>query len=142
MVLETQVGRPEGRGRAYVILCINSTPATESDGGEKLVGHTYSYRTSLLCLVFFDVILRGLRDRVQHLEEQENLQRMLRRGSRIGLEPPPSDDNIDNLMRSMVTMSTTNTHQVSDGPWKGESGNVSNDSFNYEDTVIKGKQKM
>lgn len=79
---------------------------------------------------------------MQHLEEEEILQQMLRRGSRIGLEQPPSDDNIDNLMRSMVAMSTADTHQISDGPWKGESRNASNDSFNYEDTVVKGKQKM
>lgn len=92
--------------------------------------------------MFFDVILRGLRARIQHLEEEEIIQQMLRRGSRIGLEPPPSDDNIDNLMRSMVAMSTADTRQLSDGPWKGRSDNVSNDSFNYEDTVVKGKQKM
>lgn len=78
---------------------------------------------------------------MQHLEEEEILQQMLRRGSQIGLEQPPSDDHIDNLMRSM-TMSTADAHQVSDGPWKGESRNLSNDSFNYEDTIIKGKQKM
>ncbi|KAN0087483.1 hypothetical protein V8E55_006104 [Tylopilus felleus] len=92
--------------------------------------------------MFFDVILRGLRARMQHLEEEEILQQMLRRGSQIGLEQSPSDDNIDNLMRSMVALSTAETHQISDGPWKGESRNLSNDSFNYEDTVVKGKQKM
>lgn len=76
------------------------------------------------------------------MEEQENLQRILRRGSQIGLEQPPSNNNIDNLMLSMVAMSTADTCQISDGPWKGESRNVSNDSFNYEDTVVKGKQKV
>lgn len=79
---------------------------------------------------------------MQHPEEEEILQQMLRRGSQIGLEQSPSDDNIDNLMRSMVALSTAETHQISDGPWKGESRNLSNDSFNYEDTVVKGKQKM
>ncbi|KAG6376996.1 hypothetical protein JVT61DRAFT_1039 [Boletus reticuloceps] len=92
--------------------------------------------------MFFDVILRGLRARIQHVEEEETLQQMLRRGSRIGLEQPPSDDNIDNLMRGMVTMSTTEPRQISDGPWKGLSRNASNESFNYEDTVVKGKQKL
>lgn len=91
--------------------------------------------------MFFDVILRGLKARIHHIEEEENLQQMLRQGSRIGLEQPPSDDNIDNLMRSMVAMSTADTHQLSDGPWNGEFRNVPNDSFNYEDTVVKGKQK-
>lgn len=76
---------------------------------------------------------------MQHLEEEEILQQMLRRGSRIGLEQPPSDDNIDSLMRSMVAMSTADTRQISDGPWNCD---ASNDSFNYEDTVVKGKQKM
>lgn len=95
-----------------------------------------------LCLeVFFDVILRGLRARTHHIEEEENLQQLLRQGSQIGLEQPPSNDNIDNLMRSMVAMSTADTHQISDGPWNGKSPNDSNDSFNYEDTVVKGKQK-
>lgn len=92
--------------------------------------------------MFFDVILRGLRARIQHLEEEEIVQQMLRQESGIGLEPPPSNDNIDSLMRSIVRMSTADTHQIHDGPWKGKSGNVSNDSFNYEDTVVKGKQKM
>jgi len=79
---------------------------------------------------------------MQHLEEEDILQQMLRRGSQIGLEQPPSDDNIDNLMRSMVAMSTADTRQISDGPWNGESRDASNDSFDYEDTVVKGKQKM
>ncbi|KAF9220923.1 hypothetical protein BS17DRAFT_758725 [Gyrodon lividus] len=90
--------------------------------------------------MFFDMILRGLRTRVQHLEEEEILQQVLRRGSQVGLEQPPSDDNIDNLMRTMTAMSTGNVRQVSDGPWNRTKRDVSNDSFNYEHTVVREKQ--
>ncbi|KIJ17652.1 hypothetical protein PAXINDRAFT_154258 [Paxillus involutus ATCC 200175] len=92
--------------------------------------------------MFFDMILHGLRTRIQHLEEEEILQQMLRRGSQVGLEQTPSNDNIDDLMRTMTAMSTGNGQQVSDGPWDRPKHDVSNDSFNYEDTVVRGKPKI
>ena len=104
--------------------------------------HTRTHNMRLRYPVFSDVILQGLRARIQHIEEEENLQQMLRQGSRIGLEQPPSDDNIDNLMRSLVSMSTAGTHQILDGPWKAEPHDTSNDSFSYEDTIVKGKRKV
>jgi hypothetical protein len=88
------------------------------------------------------MILHGLRTRIQHLEEEEILQQMLRRGSQVGLEQTPSHDNIDDLMRTMTAMSTGNGQQVSDGPWDRPKHDVSNDSFNYEDTVVRGKPKI
>lgn len=142
MVLKTQVRRSKDRGRAYVVFCTDTATAAESGGREKLVCHTRAHGVSLRCPVFFDVIMGGLKTRLQHLEEEEILQQMLKRGSQIGLEPPPSDDNIDSLMRSMVAISTADSQRISDGPWKGELHNLSNDSFNYEDTVVKGKEKL
>ncbi|KIJ64416.1 hypothetical protein HYDPIDRAFT_132255 [Hydnomerulius pinastri MD-312] len=93
--------------------------------------------------MFFEVILRGLRSRIQHLEEEEVFQQTLRRGSQVGVGLNPSDGNIDSLMRTMMGTSLSSNQQVSDGPWNRSSKReVSNDSFNYEDTVVKGKQKM
>ncbi|KAG9315872.1 hypothetical protein JVU11DRAFT_3521 [Chiua virens] len=90
----------------------------------------------------FNLVLQSLKTRLQNLEEEDILQQKLMRGSRIGLEHPPLDNNIDNLMCSMVTMSTADTHHISDGPWKGKTRSVSRDSLNYEDTAVKGKQKV
>ncbi|KAF9242620.1 hypothetical protein BU15DRAFT_43677 [Melanogaster broomeanus] len=92
--------------------------------------------------MFFEMILRGLRSRIQHVEEEEILRQMLRRGSQVGLEQPPSDDNVDNLMRNMMAMSTGNEQRVSDGPWNRTKQDPSSDLFNNEDTVVRGKQSM
>ncbi|KAH7885404.1 hypothetical protein F5I97DRAFT_2074469 [Phlebopus sp. FC_14] len=92
--------------------------------------------------VVFEAILRGLRNRVQQLEEEELFQKMLLRGSQAGLEQP-SEEKLDALMRNLMEISTDNNDRhTSDGPWNRRHVEGSSATLTYEDTVVKGKQKV
>lgn len=68
--------------------------------------------------MLFDEILRGFRQRVQALEEDEIFQQTLLKGSQVGKEPLPSADTIDTLIQDMMSSSVSyETRRVSDGPW-------------------------
>ncbi|KAG6332003.1 hypothetical protein ID866_7088 [Astraeus odoratus] len=85
-----------------------------------------------------DIIIQGLRTRVQQLEADTAFQQLLVRGSQVGLDKPPSNNSIDTLMANM--MPTKAIHgEVSDGPWnrRREDSNV---NMNFEATIVKGKE--
>ncbi|KAL4073207.1 hypothetical protein V8B97DRAFT_198033 [Scleroderma yunnanense] len=88
----------------------------------------------------FEGILRGLRLRVQQLEADAVFQQLLMRGSQVGLERPPSDNNINTLMCSMIPTQTTHSN-ISDGPWnrRREEDNITLDN---ETTLMKGKDRV
>lgn len=52
----------------------------------------------------FEVVMKRLRDRVKQLEDDELFEQMLLRGTQVGLEQPSSDD-IDGIMRSLMSTS-------------------------------------
>jgi hypothetical protein len=91
----------------------------------------------LLEVVLFDEILRGLRQRVQALEEDEIFQQTLMRGSQVGKEPLPSADNIDTLIQDMMGSSIKH---VSDGPWNRP--NVAEETSSSMRTAGTGQQRL
>jgi hypothetical protein len=79
-------------------------------------------------------ILKNLRTKIQELEEDEIFEQTLLRGSQIGQETRPSTNDIDVLMKSMMTTSMPLTEgsgarifgraareTLTDGPWIGTS---------------------
>ncbi|KAG1742339.1 uncharacterized protein EDB91DRAFT_1247730 [Suillus paluster] len=68
--------------------------------------------------LLFEAILRGFRQRVQQLEEDEIFQQTVINGSQIGMEQLPSADNVDTLIQNMMGTSIGNgASHVQDGPW-------------------------
>lgn len=68
--------------------------------------------------LLFEEILRGFRQRVQQLEEDEIFQQAVINGSQIGKEQLPSADNVENLIQNMIGASIGNeTSHMQDGPW-------------------------
>ncbi|OAX44324.1 hypothetical protein K503DRAFT_449181 [Rhizopogon vinicolor AM-OR11-026] len=68
--------------------------------------------------LLFEEILRGFRQRVQELEEDEIFQQTLMKGSQVGKEQLPSANNIDTLIQDMMGNSICHdARHVSDGPW-------------------------
>ncbi|KAG1852001.1 hypothetical protein C8R48DRAFT_676256 [Suillus tomentosus] len=68
--------------------------------------------------LLFEEILRGFRQRVQQLEEDEIFQQAVINGSQIGKEQLPSADNVENLIQNMMGTSIGNeASHIQDGPW-------------------------
>lgn len=68
--------------------------------------------------LLFEEILRGFRQRVQQLEEDEIFQQAVINGSQIGKEQLPSADNVENLIKNMMGTSIGNeASHIQDGPW-------------------------
>lgn len=64
----------------------------------------------------FESILEKLRSRVQQQEADAIFLQLLMRGSQVGLDRPPSDDNIDALIHGMMCL-PANSVPTLDGPW-------------------------
>lgn len=62
----------------------------------------FLYRT-----VLYDHVMGNLRQAVAQLEENELFEQTLRRGSRAALQIQPSTNDIDTLMRSMMSGDNT-----------------------------------
>ncbi|KAG6840540.1 hypothetical protein C0991_005900 [Blastosporella zonata] len=78
---------------------------------------------SLEELHLFHQVVANLRDAVQTLEDNELFERTLLRGSQTALEPLPTTSDIDELMRSMMVVSSSpeNVAQEADTT-RGRSG--------------------
>ncbi|KAG6844037.1 hypothetical protein H0H87_010361 [Tephrocybe sp. NHM501043] len=66
-------------------------------------------------LQLFQQVLTNLHEMVHNLEDNELFERTLLRGSQAALEPLPSTNDIDSLMRSMMVISPPSgnaTHEV------------------------------
>ena len=75
----------------------------------------------------FNRVLDNLRDVIEQLEDDELFERMILRGSRMGLERQPTTTDIDALMRSMMIVPGTTTTprlEVSEPPVQVNGGNV------------------
>ncbi|KAH7906715.1 hypothetical protein BJ138DRAFT_1071351 [Hygrophoropsis aurantiaca] len=85
-------------------------------------------------------ILKGFRQQVQQLEEDEMFQQTIMRGSQIGLEPRPSSSNIDSLMRSMMDTTigkvSAQKQNISDGPWNKVSQSNNSTSRILDNSLI------
>ncbi|KXN86491.1 hypothetical protein AN958_10005 [Leucoagaricus sp. SymC.cos] len=73
-----------------------------------------------------DKILKNLRAKIRQLEEDEMFEQTLLRGSQVGLEARPSTNDIDTLMKSMMSLTEGPAGKVigraadetlTDGPW-------------------------
>jgi hypothetical protein len=62
--------------------------------------------------------MRSLRQHVHQLEENELFERVLLRGSQVGLEPKPTSDNIHTLMQNMMGCAVAEKNvAITNGPW-------------------------
>ncbi|KDQ62690.1 hypothetical protein JAAARDRAFT_112664, partial [Jaapia argillacea MUCL 33604] len=60
----------------------------------------------------FISVMANLRNEVRKLEENELFEETMLRGSQVGLEPQPSSNNIDSIMRSMMGYPTPKSNNT------------------------------
>ncbi|KAF8895578.1 hypothetical protein BD779DRAFT_1500321 [Infundibulicybe gibba] len=102
----------------------------------------------------YEQVMRSLRLQVQQLEDDELFEQTLLRGSQASLEPQPSSNDIDVLMRSMMTappgplplahrlgVKNHTTENVSDGPWNKRPNGVDMDSGQTSGATLGKKGK-
>ncbi|EGN98575.1 hypothetical protein SERLA73DRAFT_110133 [Serpula lacrymans var. lacrymans S7.3] len=72
-------------------------------------------------IILYENIVRNLRRRVQQLEDDELFEQTLLRGSQVALEQQPSSNDMDALMKSLMTTTLSNgsntAPNISNGPW-------------------------
>lgn len=91
--------------------------------------------------MLFEEILRGFRQRVQQLEEDEIFQQAVINGSQIGKEQLPSADNVENLIKNMMGTSIGNeASHIQDGPWnKRNTAHATSTSSSMRTATGKGR---
>jgi hypothetical protein len=91
--------------------------------------------------VLFEEILRGFRQRVQQLEEDEIFQQAVINGSQIGKEQLASADNVENLIKNMMGTSIGNeASHIQDGPWnKRNTAHATSTSSSMRTATGKGR---
>ena len=71
----------------------------------------------LTLLELYEKVMLSLRKRVRETEDNELYETMLLRGSQAGLVQPPSTNDIDQLMRSMMGSSIPTTGSFARRTW-------------------------
>jgi hypothetical protein len=91
--------------------------------------------------LLFETILRGFRQRVQQLEDDEIFQQAVINGSQIGREQLPSADNVENLIQNMMGTSIGNeASHIQDGPWnRRNTAHATSTSSSMRTTTGKGR---
>lgn len=74
-------------------------------------------------VALYDRVMHSLRFQVHQLEENELFEQALLRGSQAALEQQPTSNDINTLMRSMMSSTIqnndANSTTIANGPWNG-----------------------